>query len=204
MQNIFKSLQQKTAEMKALLEKEIEDGKKKFSYAVSRKKVRFQPEAVKSQKKQRIGVVRYIFRARILAILTVPVIYSLLIPMVLLDLLATLYQRLCFPVYGIPRVKRSDHVIIDRQYLAYLNLIEKINCVYCGYGNGVLAYVSEIAARTEYFWCPVKHAKVPKKPHEFYHDFLEYGDAKNYPEGLQNLREKCRACKETGEDICKK
>jgi hypothetical protein len=31
-----------------------------------------------------------------------------------------------------------------------------VNCVYCGYFNGLIAYVQEIAARTEQFWLPHK------------------------------------------------
>ena len=56
------------------------------------------------------------------------------------------------------QVKRSEYVIIDRNHLSYLNLIEAFNCVYCGYANGVIAYVREIASRTEQHWCPIKHA----------------------------------------------
>ena len=110
--------------------------------------------------------------------------------MVLLDIFMTIYQTICFPIYRIKKVKRSDYLIIDRQHLAYLNLIEKVNCIYCGYGNGILSYVVEIALRTESFWCPIKHAKKPKDVHYKYHSFAEYGDAKGYREGLQQFRKK--------------
>jgi hypothetical protein len=43
-------------------------------------------------------------------------------------------------------------MIFDRTHLAYLNLVEKINCAYCSYGNGLAAYLREIAARTEQYW----------------------------------------------------
>lgn len=29
------------------------------------------------------------------------------------------------------------YVVFDRRHLAYLNAIEKLNCAYCEYGNGV-------------------------------------------------------------------
>lgn len=50
--------------------------------------------------------------------------------------------------------------------LSYLNAIEKLNCVYCGYGNGVIAYGREIIARTEQFWCPIKHASKAAGEHD--------------------------------------
>ncbi len=47
-----------------------------------------------------------------------------------MDVTISLYQAVCFPIYGIPKVKRQDYIVFDRQYLQYLNLIEKINCAY--------------------------------------------------------------------------
>jgi hypothetical protein len=52
-----------------------------------------------------------------------------------------------------PKVRRSDYIILDRQKLRYLNSIERLNCAYCGYANGAIAYVQEIAGRTEQHWC---------------------------------------------------
>ena len=68
----------------------------------------------------------------------------MIIPFVLLDLFVTVYQTVCFPVYGVPKARRSDYVAIDRKKLCYLNALEGINCLYCSYGNGVLAYAVEI------------------------------------------------------------
>ncbi|MGN7612340.1 hypothetical protein ACQZV8_09670 [Magnetococcales bacterium HHB-1] len=112
--------------------------------------------------------------------LTAPVIWSMIFPLFVLDIMATFYQYVCFPVYNIPRVKRSEFLILDRHKLSYLNWLEKLNCIYCGYGNGVLAYVREIASRTEERWCPIKHARRPRKVHQRYSRFEEYGDADGY------------------------
>ena len=76
--------------------------------------------------------------ARPMVILTAPVIYSVIIPFVLLDLFVSLYQAVCFPVYGIEKVRRRDYIAYDRKHLSYLNGFEKLNCVYCAYGNGLL------------------------------------------------------------------
>jgi hypothetical protein len=109
-----------------------------------------------------------------------------------MDLWATAYQHICFRVLSIPMVRRSDFVVIDRHQLAYLNAIEKLNCVYCGYANGVIAYAREVAARTEQYWCPIKHARTAHGAHDRYLDFIEYGDAQSLREGWERNREKVK------------
>jgi hypothetical protein len=112
----------------------------------------------------------------------------MVVPIALLDLWITVYQVICFPVYGIVKVRRAGYIVFDRHHLAYLNAIEKLNCVYCGYANGVFAYVREIAGRTEQYWCPIRHAKRVRAPHPHYREFVEYGDAEGYQEQLSRLR----------------
>ena len=91
-------------------------------------------------------------------------------------------------MFGIARVRRDAYIVFDRQHLAYLNLIEKMNCGYCGYANGVLAYVREIAGRTEQYRCPIRHAKRLRAPHSHYREFVDYGDASGYQRRLLPLR----------------
>lgn len=129
--------------------------------------------------------------------LTAPVIYGLGVVIVAADLCATVYQQSCFRVYGIPRVRRGDYVVMDRGRLKYLSLFDKINCVYCEYANGVIGYVAEIVARTEWYWCPIKHGRAVTEPHAHYDKFLDYGDGANFRARLRVLRQQCRAC-ETG------
>lgn len=113
-----------------------------------------------------------------------PIIYSMVIPIVIFDVSVFLYQHIVFRVCGIPIVRRKDYFVIDRHLLGYLNPLQKFNCVYCGYGNGVAAYGKEIIARTEQYWCPIKHATSVKDPHDHYRNFFEYGDAEGYRENL--------------------
>lgn len=102
--------------------------------------------------------------------ITAPIIYSLIIPLVVVDLWIEIYHRICFPLYGITCVKRKNYIKIDRYKLSKLSLIEKINCSYCGYANGLIAYVQEIAGRTEKYWCAIKHEQdpdfIPPKHHQ--------------------------------------
>jgi hypothetical protein len=122
-----------------------------------------------------------------LVILTSPVIYLCSIPFLLLDLAVTIYQAVCFPVYGIQKVPRGDFMVFDRGSLRYLNVIEQVGCVYCSYANGLLAYVVEIAARTEQHFCPIKHARKLLRPHSQYANFVPYGDPRAYRKLIDHI-----------------
>lgn len=113
-------------------------------------------------------------------LLSTPILYGAIFPAMLLDLYVGLYQLICCPIYGIPRTKRSDYMILDRAKLPYLNLFEMAGCLYCSYFNGMVAYVQEVAARTEQRFCPIKHARKPKVFHSRYAHFLEFGDGEAY------------------------
>ncbi len=121
-------------------------------------------------------------------LISAPFIYGMFFPAIFLDVSLEIYHHICFRLYKIPLVKRSDYIVFDRVHLAYLNSFEKINCVYCSYFNGLIAYASEIAGRTERYWCPIKHAKRLKQHHSQYSEFVEYLDGESYRKNLENLR----------------
>jgi hypothetical protein len=135
---------------------------------------------LKEHRQLKSSLWRHIRDAHILVTLSAPIIYACAFPFLLLDLSVSIYQFICFPIYGVPKVRREDYLIFDRSKLAYLNAIEKVGCVYCSYANGLLPYVAEIAARTEQRFCPIKHAHSPAQPHSRYSHFLPYGDARAY------------------------
>ncbi|MDD9894813.1 MAG: hypothetical protein OXU24_03385, partial [Gammaproteobacteria bacterium] len=126
-------------------------------------------------------------------LLSAPFIYLMIVPLAILDITVTVYQHICFRLYGIPRVHRGDHFIIDRQLLGQLTLLNKFNCVYCGYGNGSISYAREIISRTEQYWCPIKHAHDTPAASDRYNKFLEYGDTENYRERREGYREDLRS-----------
>jgi len=135
-----------------------------------------------------IPLSEYLRGASLRSVITAPVIYSLTVPLALLDLFVTAYQRVCFPIYGMARVRRARYFRFDRRRLPYLNAVEKANCAFCSYANGVLTYTREIAARTETYWCPIKHARPIRDPHGRYTTFVDYGDSDGYRQGLARLR----------------
>jgi hypothetical protein len=174
------------------IERRLDAYRQQFKYRLAKGKAVFEAEIERSHRLLRIGVLRYVRQAPLRHILVAPVIYSLVIPLALLDLSLSAYQWICFSAWGISRVPRRRHVVIDRHRLAYLNAIEKLNCVYCGYANGVLAYAREIAGRTEQYWCPIRHATQIQGAHSRYRDFVDYGDAEGYRARLEELRDKLR------------
>jgi hypothetical protein len=123
---------------------------------------------------------KHLRSTELLVILSSPLIYACFLPFLLVDASVAIYQLVCFPIYRIPKVRRKDYLVFDRGRLAYLNTIEKVGCVYCSYVNGLLALVTEIAARTEQHFCPIKHAHRLAQQHSRYGKFLPYGDAQAY------------------------
>jgi hypothetical protein len=175
-------------QMELEIEQEMKRKRAELQADFEETRVRFEHEVLEQQRRFKTGMLPYLLSANLLSVLTAPVIYAALLPMLLLDLFITVYQHICFRAYGIARVKRSDYFVYDRAHLAYLNLIEKINCAYCSYGNGLMAYGREVVARTEQYWCPIKHARKIMAAHPYYTGFVDFGDAQSYKDELENLR----------------
>jgi hypothetical protein len=180
------------------LKREVDEQQERWQYQVHRGRVWFDKELRDTHRHLKQSIPAYIRHGSLLSLLTAPVIYSLLVPLVVLDVWTTVYQWVCFPIYGVARVARRKYFVIDRYKLAYLNGIEKVNCTFCSYANGLIAYVREVAACTEHYWCPIKHARAVPTPHQQYHFFFDYGDAKAYRRELPTLRHSLR--KETSQD----
>ena len=188
MNPIISELLARIQHMESEIEIEMKRKRAELQADFDETRVRFEREVLEQQRRFKTGVISYLLTANLLSVLTAPVIYALLFPILLLDLSVTIYQHICFRAYGIPRVKRSDYFVYDRTHLAYLNLIEKINCAYCSYGNGVMAYGREVVARTEQYWCPIKHARKIMAAHPYYTGFVDFGNAPSYKDELENLR----------------
>lgn len=169
------------------LESEIKQKNRQIIQNYQERKIRLEKSVREQHEVYKTRLLKYVFGARLRNVLVAPIIYAMLIPISFLDMAIFFYQHICFRVYGIPIVKRKDYFTIDRHHLSYLNTLEKFNCVYCGYGNGLAAYAKEIVARTEQYWCPIKHATRVKDPHSRYYNFFEYGDAHGYKNDLETV-----------------
>lgn len=144
-------------------------------------------------KKSRISVWTNIVRTKFWILLkfifSMPFIYIMIIPGLLIHLCMEIYQQVCFRIYKIPLVKPKDYFIFDRRYLPQLNWLEKINCFYCSYYNCLMSYLQEIVGRTERFWCPIKHTRRMENPHSQYECFVDYSESTNLRKEWQELRE---------------
>ncbi|WP_375312200.1 hypothetical protein WHZ77_02290 [Bradyrhizobium sp. A5] len=182
------TLMEKLRSVEAEIEVEMAKRREELRFRVENQRIIFEREVLEAQRAIKTRLSRYLLDAHPLSVLTAPVIYSMFVPIVVLDLTVQLYQSFCFPVYGIPKVRRRDYLVFDRHHLAYLNAIEKLNCAYCSYANGMVAFVREVAARTEIYWCPIKHARRMLGPHPYYQGFADFGDAEGFRGKLEALK----------------
>lgn len=134
-------------------------------FQIDGKRVQFERSVKAAHRKLKKNFFRWLVTDRPQNLITGPLIYGMAIPLLMLDVCVSFYQWACFPIYGIVKVKRSDYLVFDRRHLSYLNFIEKFHCTYCEYGNGLMGYMREILARTEVYFCPIKHAHKKSSEH---------------------------------------
>jgi hypothetical protein len=184
----IKDLLDRIRQIEDELEREVQRRRGELHADFDQRRVFFAREVRDRQRRFKTGLASYLLQAEWRHLVSAPFIYAVIVPLLLLDLFVSLYQWVCFPLYRIARVRRRDYLRYDRGCLAYLNLLEKFNCLYCSYANGLLAYAREVVGRTEQYWCPIKHAHRVLQPHEHYHGFVDYGDAEAYRTELRALR----------------
>jgi len=185
------SITQILAKMAALedeLRTAVNEQESHIFFQIKGKRVEFERSVKAAHRKLKKNFFLWLVTNRPQNLITGPIIYSMIFPLMLLDLCVSFYQWSCFPIYGITKVKRSDYIVFDRHHLDFLNFIEKFHCTYCEYGNGLMSYMAEILARTEQYFCPIKHAHKILGKHTHYQRFLEYGDAADYEARLEAFR----------------
>lgn len=176
------------AELEDELRTALHEQQTRVLYRIEGKRIEFEQGIREAQAKLRLGLFKWLADSQLRNVISAPVIYSMIVPLALLDLALTVFQTICFPLYRAPAVKRGDYILLDRFHLPYLNSLEKLNCVYCAYAAGVIAYAREIAARTEQYWCPIKHARKVIDPHRRYARYADFADGEHYHEVLASMR----------------
>ena len=189
MNDNLKQLIESFRELEAKIEAELHRRQESLEYSIHNGKVLFEKELKLKNAALKKNIRVYVRGARWSVIITAPIIYSLIFPLLMLDIFVSIYQAICFPIYGIPKVRRSQYLVFDRLMLDYLNGIQKFNCAFCSYGNGILAFAHEVAARSEQYWCPIKHAKKVQGVHSRYSMFTDFGDGEQYQETVSDIRE---------------
>ena len=170
------------------LREALHEQESRVNFTIHGKRVEFERSIRQAHHQLKRNFFHWLVTDRPQNLLTGPIIYAMIVPLVLADLLISFYQFSCFPIYGIAKVKRTDYIVFDRHQLGYLNVIERFHCEYCAYANGLLAYLTEIVARTELYFCPIKHARKVLGQHAHYQRFLAYGDGTDFHAKLEALR----------------
>jgi hypothetical protein len=187
----LETLYQEIEQLEERVSEELQRRRDELRVELDRGRVVFDRETRERHRKLAKKLHLFIYDSGITGLLVMgPLMYSMIVPLMLLDACMAVFQGVIFSYYRIPKVTRSDYLVIDRNRLEYLNYFEKLNCAYCGYANGLIAYVREILARTEKHWCPIRHAQRMKRVHSQYGAFLDYGDAEIYREKYEDIREK--------------
>lgn len=179
---------QQMAALEADLRTAVHDQESRMFFQIKGKRVEFERSVGQAHRKLKTNFFRWLVTNRPQNLITGPLIYGMVIPLLMLDACVSFYQWTCFPIYGIKKVRRGDYLVFDRRHLGYLNFIEKFHCTYCEYGNGLMGYMAEILARTEQYFCPIKHAHKILGTHSRYNRFLDYGEADAYEAKLEAFR----------------
>lgn len=166
----------------------LRDQESSALFKIRGKRVEFEQAVREAHGRLKTGFFRWLVTNRPANLITGPIIYSMIVPLVILDVFVSFYQATCFPIYRITRLRRGDFIVFDRQQLEYLNFIEKFHCTYCAYASGLVSYVSAIIGKTEEYFCPIKHARRILGSHARYNRFLDYGDAADYEGRLEEFR----------------
>jgi hypothetical protein len=169
------------------LEHALQEHQVHLNFSIKGKRIEFEKSVKQAHRQVKVGLIKWLGN-RPRNLVTAPIIYGMIFPILLLDICISIYQAICFPIYKIAQVRRSDYIVFDHHHLSYLNIVEKSHCMYCTYGNGLLAYATEILARTEQYFCPIKHARKLLGRHAHYAKFLTFGDATDYQAKLEQLR----------------
>lgn len=78
-------------------------------YRIKGKRVEFEAAVRAAHRQLKTSFFRWLVTYRPQNLLTGPIIYSMIVPLLLFDLCVSFYQATCFPIYGIRKVRRGDH-----------------------------------------------------------------------------------------------
>lgn len=184
----LQTLYEQMAQLERNLAEELQHKRTELEYKIEHRRIIFDAETLERHKRLAKRIPRFLYDSGIVGIAIAPLMYSMVVPLAFLDVSMTVFQAVVFTHSRIPKTNRGEFIVIDRHKLGYLNYFEKLNCVYCGYANGVVARAREIISRTEKHWCPIRHARTTRAPHAQYASFLDYGDAETYRAEYEKIR----------------
>jgi hypothetical protein len=99
------------AQLEREVEHELNRAREQWRYRVDAGRIRFDRDVHLAHKRLKQSIPRFIRESSPLNIVTAPIIYSMVVPIALIDVSFSIYQILCFPLYGISHVRRSVYVV---------------------------------------------------------------------------------------------
>ena len=84
-------------------------------FQIKGKRVEFERSVRDAHRKLRKNFFRWLVTNRPQNLITGPVIYAMILPLMMVDFFVSFYQWACFPIYGVAKVRRSDYIVFDRQ-----------------------------------------------------------------------------------------
>ncbi len=109
---------------------------------------------------------------RLILILT---IYPIVLFFLFTDFLIWWYQTIYFGILDIPKLPRHKYIIMGRYKLPGLSRMQRLNCGYCEYANGVIQWLKAVANQTEIYSCAIKYA-TPLPGQEYQAGFYDQND----------------------------
>ncbi len=110
MTNQLDLLMERLRTIEAEIEVELAKRREELRYHMENRRIVFEKEVLELHRQIKTRLWRYLAEAHLLTVLTAPVIYAMIVPIILLDLSVMFYQAVCFPVYGIPAAPRLPRV----------------------------------------------------------------------------------------------
>jgi hypothetical protein len=98
----------KIRELQNELETDLEQKRVEFRHPPENHRARFEQDILVLHRRLRVSSLSHLLDAPALFILTAPVIYGAIVPMLQLDLTVRVYQAICFSVYKIPKDGRAE------------------------------------------------------------------------------------------------
>lgn len=98
--------------------------------------------------------------------------YICIFPLFMIDIFIWQFQNIYFRNFQIPLIQRSQYIVLDRFSLSKLTFWQRINCLYCEYANGLIAFAKAVVNQMELYSCAIKHVHQPLGQ-EHQKDFFE-------------------------------
>ena len=102
-------------EMRAALQSQ----ETKMFFEIRGRRIEFEKAVEQTHRKLKKNIFRWLVTNRPQNLITGPIIYGMIFPLLILDICVSLYQATCFPIYGVVKVRRRDYIAFDRQHLEW-------------------------------------------------------------------------------------